>query len=151
MCKTKGSRNYFRYSELYMLKDSIDYLKTIKGITVPKSWAKEKLHKLAREWKIEPDYDNGIEGLGHHVKFGGGKMMIFSKKLAALVKEQKKDEVPPLVKMAKQAKKAPKKSEPKEYDFGMEDTSAPMDELFLEMANSAIAFGEAMKKALGRL
>lgn len=152
MCRTNGAKNYFDTRELYQLKDCVGYCKR-EGVTVPDSWRKNKLHRLAREWGIEPDYDNGVEGLGHHQKFGGRKMTTFSRKLVKLIrserKEKRADKVLPLEKMAKEAKKAEKQT--KAADFEVAEESVPMDELFLDMANSAIAFGEAMKKALGRL
>lgn len=157
MCRTNGAKNYFDTKELYQLKDCIGYCKR-EGVTVPDSWKKNKLHRLAREWGIEPDYDNGVEGLGHHQKFGGRKMTTFSKKLVKLIRDERKqkktDAVLPLEQMAKEAKKEEKKA--KAADF-IETPSVPetdpvtMDELFLEMANSAIAFGESLLKCLGRL
>lgn len=157
MCRTSGAKNYFDTKELYQLKDCVGYCKR-EGVTVPDSWKKNKLHRLAWEWGIEPDYDNGVEGLGHHVKFGGRKMTTFSQKLVKLIrnerKEKRAEKVLPLEKMAKEAKKEEKKA--KAADFvetaPVEETDpVTMDELFLEMANSAIAFGESMLKCLGRL
>lgn len=155
MCRTNGAKNYFDTRELYQLKDCVGYCKR-EGVTVPDSWKKNKLHKLAREWGIEPDYDNGVEGLGHHVKFGGRKMTTFSRKLVKLIRDERKqkrtESILPLEKMAKEAKKEEKRAS----DF-VETAPVPetdpvtMDELFLEMANSAIAFGESMLKCLGRL
>lgn len=155
MCRTNGAKNYFDTRELYQLKDCVGYCKR-EGVTVPDSWKKNKLHKLAREWGIEPDYDNGVEGLGHHVKFGGRKMTTFSRKLVKLIRDERKqkrtESILPLEKMAKEAKKEEKRTS----DF-VETAPVPktdpvtMDELFLEMANSAIAFGESMLKCLGRL
>lgn len=143
MCKTKGSKNYFKGNELYLLKESIDYAKT-QGITVPEHWKKEKLHRLAREWGIIPAYDNGVEGLGHHEKYTGKQMYQFSKLLIEKVKEEKTPSVLPLEKMAKAAKRQ-KKVEPVEE----EEISAPLDDNFIEIANSFIELGEAMKRALG--
>ena len=85
-------------------------------------------------------------------------MTTFSRKLVKLIRDERKqkktESILPLEKMAKEAKKEEKKA--KSADF-IETPSAPendpvtMDELFLEMANSAIAFGESMLKCLGRL
>lgn len=149
MCRTNGAKNYFNTNELYQLKDCVGYCKR-EGVTVPETWKKRKLHRLASDWGIEPDYDNGVEGLGHHTKFGGRKMTTFSKKLIKLIrserKEKKVEKILPLEQMAKEAKKAEKK-----VAVSVKAEEPTMDELFLEMANSAIAFGEAMKKALGVL
>lgn len=156
MSRTSGAKNYFDTKELYQLKDCVGYCKR-EGVTVPDSWKKNKLHRLAREWGIEPDYDNGVEGLGHHQKFGGRKMTTFSQKLVKLIRNERKEKrvekVLPLEKMAKEAKREEKKAK---ADFvetvPVEETDpVTMDELFLEMANSAIAFGESMLKCLGRL
>lgn len=144
MCKTKGSRNYFKGGELYLLKESIGYAKT-QGITVPEHWKKEKLHRLAREWGIVPAYDNGVEGLGHHEKYSAKQMYWFSKNLIGILKEEKK--VLPLEKMAKEAKRRPKKVESPVLEE--DDVPAPLDDNFIEIANAYIALGEAMKKALG--
>lgn len=85
-------------------------------------------------------------------------MTTFSRKLVKLIRNERKEKrvekVLPLEKMAKEAKKEEKKA--KAADFvetaPVEETDpVTMDELFLEMANSAIAFGESMLKCLGRL
>lgn len=148
MCKTKGAKNYFKSGEFYYLKDAIPFCNS-RGVTVPDSWKKEKLHKLAREWGIIPAYDNGVEGVGHHQKYSAKQMYWFSKNLVGVLKTEKKNEVLPLEKMAKEAKRRPKKVEPvEEIEEGI---SAPLDSDFIEIANAFIELGEAMKKALGVL
>lgn len=156
MCRTNGAKNYFDTKELYQLKDCVGYCKR-EGVTVPDSWKKNKLHRLAKEWGIEPDYDNGVEGLGHKVKFGGRKMTAFSQRLVKMIRSERKtkrqENVLPLEQMAKEAKKEEKKAKADFIETAPVEERDPvtMDELFLEMANSAIAFGESMLKCLGRL
>ena len=148
MCKTKGSRNYFKGGELYLLKESIGYAKT-QGVTVPEHWKKEKLHRLAREWGIVPAYDNGVEGLGHHEKYTGKQMYQFSKLLIEKIRDERTPSVLPLEKMAKDAKRTSKKAICDFVDIEPEEVSAPLDSDFVEIADAFIALGEAMKKALG--
>lgn len=152
MCRTKGAKNYFETGRLYQLKDAVGYCNR-EGVTVPDSWKKNKLHRLASEWGIEPDYDNGVEGLGHKVKFGGRKMTTFSQKLVKLIRSERKtkrqENVLPLEQMAKDAKRAEKKvrsSAPVETE---EDTPPTLEELFQEMTNSTMAFYEALRKTFG--
>lgn len=146
MCKTKGAKNYFKGGEFYYLKDAVPYCNN-NGVTVPESWKKEKLHRLAREWGIIPAYDNGVEGPGHHEKYSSSQMYWFCKNLIGILKKEK--EVLPLEKMAKEAKRRPKKVESPVLEE--DDVPAPLDDNFIEIANAYIALGEAMKKALGVL
>ena len=144
MCKTKGAKNYFKGNEFYYLKDAVPYCNA-QGFEVPESWKKEKLHILAREWGMIPAYDNGVKGPGHHEKYSAKQMYWFCKNLIGILKKEK--EVLPLAKMAKEAKRRPKKVESPVLEE--DDVPAPLDDNFIEIANAYIALGEAMKKALG--
>lgn len=53
MCRTNGAKNYFDTKELYQLKDCVGYCKR-EGVTVPDSWKKNKLHRLAGNGALNP-------------------------------------------------------------------------------------------------
>lgn len=152
MCRTKGAKNYFETNSLYQLKDCVGYCKR-EGVTIPDSWKKNKLHRLAKEWGIEPDFDNGVEGLGHKVKFGGRKMTTFSQRLVKMIRSERKtkrqENVLPLEQMAKEAKRAEKKVKSSASVETEEEIPPTLDELLQEMTNSTNAFFEALRKTFG--
>ncbi len=153
MCRTKGAKNYFDTKKLYYISDCIGYCER-EGVKVPESWRKNTLLRRAREWGFEPDYDNGIDGIGHKVKFGGRKMTTFSQRLVRVIRTERKvkneDNTLPLEQMAKEAAKAEKKPKPVEP---IAEPDINLDSLFgylIEIQNAANKMVEAIDKALGR-
>lgn len=78
--KTAGTKNTFKNNVLYYLTAAIPLIEKRcgKSVRMPQSWKTGGgLSDYAAKFGIEPDWDNGREGIGHKSKYTGKKMYLF--------------------------------------------------------------------------